>query len=167
MNPFTMEAMYDISNIDQNSCYIDLNYGGNNADIYAIYGTSQTKILKTNIGGNTELWCDFDWFYDHRYKFGLNEANTIFCSNNASIQSNIIDKLATNEIVLKTSNPNLKEISCESDNTNCVLFIPTQYNLNQNVMCPKGEYTCSVIWCVIFKQKRNINWIYSDKKYNI
>ena len=144
INPFKNSNNYSISNMDSNSCYIDLNNRGDYARIYTIYGIPQSHIINTNSNGLTELLCEFDWFNERTYFYGISNPGS-FCIDSESIENNILNKIINNEIVLKLSDPNSNEISCLNDNNNCVIYAMQQYNEIKNIICPNGDYTCSIV----------------------
>ena len=146
LNPFRISNEYSIDNMDIDSCYIDLNNAGDNTEIYTIYGVPQTNVLNTNIDGDTEVFCDFDWYQERRYKFKSTTHMDTYCKDNTTIQTNIINKVANNEITLKLSDPNSNTISC--DNNDCVIYISSQVNRISKISCPTGNYLCSVLWYV-------------------
>ena len=146
INPFINNNNYSLSNIDANSCNIDFN-GAGWGIINAIYGTTQSNISNTNNNDNNILICDFDWLYKH-----------IWCNNSQLISTNVINKFIENNLTMKISNPNSNELSC--DNNNCIMYAFEQNIPITNVICPNGNYSCSIIWYIkyIYISILNVYW---------
>ena len=144
INPFKNANNYSISNMDPNSCYADLNFPSIGSRIYAIYGVPQTSIISPNSNGLTELLCEFDWFDERAYFHGTSDIES-FCIDGESIKNNMLNRIVNNQITLKLSDPNSNEISCLNSNNDCVIYAMQQYNPIKNIICPNGDYICSVV----------------------
>ena len=144
-----MSNNYQISNINPDSCYIDLNNGAANTEIYSVYGLLQINMLDPgSIGNGVKVFCDFDWL--HVYEYDLPTQIDQICFDINNIETSIISKLLNNETIVKTSQPYSNEISCYNDNNNCIMYVLQQYNPINTIICPNGDYACSIIWYELY-----------------
>ena len=153
INPFGLitddsqaNTYYNINNIDQNTCFVDLGFNGDHAEIYAIFSIPQTRIINANPSGFSRIGCELDWF-NYRYHT-LNTTNwDDYCSENRHINRNI-ELIKNNSLSLVTPNSHSNTVSCSNTN-DCVIYISPQLTPVKTINCPKGNNNiCSIVWYV-------------------
>ena len=154
INPFGMisdnennNQYLDINSVNENTCYVDLGFTGNKAEVYAIFGISQTRILNTNAWGDSEIWCELDWF--NRIIWTFNDTNDDdYCINN-EITKDKINKISNGELSLITNDAHSSVVSCPNNNIDCIIYISPQLTKLNDIKCPIGANECSVVWYVV------------------
>ena len=139
IHPFNSIQNNSISNIDANSCYVDLDNVGDGADIYAIFGELQSNVLNVNDHRST-LYCDVDLLTSQN---GIGNQNSI--CNDVNFIGNALSKISTNQSILKLSDPNSNKISCQND-ADCIIHISQQLMPLNTISCPNGGYNCYIMW---------------------
>ena len=142
---------YHYSNIDPNTCYVDLNFGGDSTEFWTPYGIIGINVKHVNPETNTDVYCEFDSW--NRYYYQLNSINQpkgILCYDKETIQDQYIDILKNNPNYIVLSNPHSNNVSCT--NNNCIMYISQDLNIwegrTKNIHCSNG--ICTVVWFVVY-----------------
>ena len=137
------DRYYSYNNIDPNTCKINYNNQGLGSQVYSIYGPKATNISN----GDPPVGCNFNLVENNP-----NLVNPMLlktqpeCTNMTNIQKNI-DTIKNNSNYIALSNPHNNSIEC--GNYDCKIYVNLGLN-PVNIKCPKGPYSCTVIWFVMY-----------------
>ena len=143
---------YTYDNINKDSCRINLAFRGDDADIFTIYGTQQTRIERANPDGFSKVYCGFDWSINRFHLLASNPSFDDHCDNGTYIQDKYISKLIStdvslnNDIGLLLSDPHSYKTKCPAKD--CIVYASPKINPSTCIECPIEPFTCTVYWYV-------------------